>query len=206
MQLSEFQSDKISNYLDNEGVELESLKNDLHDHLCCVVEDKMVQGMSFESAFAQAIRQVTPQGALNIQQQTIFLINLSKISRMKKLMYSIGLLSSISVALGWLMTLLHLPGGNKLFSYGFVALVLVFVPMLAYDRYKLNTNRILTEKLKLIFGFSSAFLAGLGVVFKLLHLMGAGIILAIGVLLFAFAFLPFLFLGLYKSSLEEAVE
>lgn len=202
MRLSEEQVDYIREAIEQSGITLDSLKEDLLDHLCCVVEHEITKGLSFEEAYAKALHQVCPNGMGEIQRETIFLLNFTKIIRMKKFMYAIGLLASISVSIGWLMTLLHWPGGQNLFNYGFLALVLVFVPMLAFDRYKVNISQVLSERLKLILGFASAFLTGLGVVFKLLHLMGANIIFTLGVLLFAFGFLPFLFFRMYKNAVE----
>lgn len=202
MRLSEEQVDYIRKAIEKSGITLDSLKEDLLDHLCCVVEYEIAKGLSFDEAYTKALEQVCPNGLDEIQRETLFLLNFTKIIRMKKLMYAIGLLASISVSIGWLMTLLHLPGGHNLFNYGFLALVLLFVPMLAFDRYKVNISQVLSERLKLILGFASAFLTGLGVVFKLLHLMGANVIFAVGVLLFAFGFLPFLFFRMYKSSVQ----
>lgn len=202
MKLTEEQVDSIREHIEQSGLTLESLKEDLLDHLCCVVEYEMKQGLGFEDAYDQALTQVCPNGLNEIQRETLFLLNFTKIMRMKKIMYTIGLLASISVSIGWFMLLLHMPGGRELFNYGFLALVLIFVPMLAFDRYKVSVSQVLSERLKIILGFASAFLAGIGVVFKLLHLMGANVIFGLGVLLFAFGFLPFLFFRMYKRSVD----
>ncbi|MDF9798569.1 hypothetical protein OKW21_003832 [Catalinimonas alkaloidigena] len=121
---------------------------------------------------------------------------------MKKIMYAIGLLSSMSVSIGYLFIILHWPGGLNMFNYGILAFVLIFLPLLAIDRYKVNISQALPEKIRLILGFSSAFLTGFSVVFKLLHLQGATILMILGAVLFAFGFLPFLFFNMYKKSVE----
>lgn len=59
---------------------------------------------------------------------------------MKKVMYSIGLISSIIICMGWLFKVLKWLGGGELFTYGFLGFVLVFLPMVVFDRYKLNLN------------------------------------------------------------------
>lgn len=121
---------------------------------------------------------------------------------MKKVMFTIGLLASISVCVGWLFKILSWPGGGDLFTYGFLAFVLLFLPMLAVDRYKLVLNRALSEKLRVILGFTSAIVTGLAVLFKIMHLQGANQLLILGTLLFSFGFLPFLFFRMYKKSLS----
>lgn len=202
MRLTDEQIAAIQDNIEEAGITLDSLKEDLLDHICCVIEHEMKQGEGFEEAYARAIYQLSPKGLDKIQGETLFLLNFNKIIRMKKVMYAIGLLSSICVAIGWFMLLLHLPGARPLFNYGFLALVLIFVPMLAFDRYKVSISQALSERLKIILGFASAFLTGLGVIFKMLHLMGANVIFGVGVIVFAFGFLPFLFFRMYKRSIE----
>ena len=122
---------------------------------------------------------------------------------MKKLMYIIGLVSAISLSMGWLFKTLHLPGGQELFIYGFIGLALIFLPMLAISKYKTNINKVLSERLKIILGFSSVFITGVSVVFKIAHLQGANVLLLTGIILFSFGFLPLLFFRMYKKSIEE---
>lgn len=121
---------------------------------------------------------------------------------MKKVMYLIGLLSSISIGLGWLFNLLHLTGASEMLNYGFLGFLLLFIPMLAFDRYQLNVRKALSGKLRIILGVVSAFIVGIAVAFKILHLSGAETMLAVGMLIFIFGFLPFLFFKMYRKSIS----
>lgn len=187
--------------IDLSGLQMQELKDDLLDHFCCIVEEEMQEGADFEEAYLLARQRLCPRGAGEIERETIFLLNIHKILRMKKFTYGIGLLSSICVSIGYFFTLMRWPSGGQIFNYGFLALVLVFVPLLAYEQLRKSSDRVFYEKMKLILGFSSAVVAGVGVAFKLMHLMGAGVLFGVGALLFAFGFLPFLFFSLYKKSL-----
>jgi len=51
------------------------------------------------------------------------LLNAPKIIIMKKVMYSIGLIASICLSVGWLFTLLRWPGGGNLSIMGFLVLL-----------------------------------------------------------------------------------
>jgi hypothetical protein len=117
-------------------------------------------------------------------------------------MYSIGLIASICISIGWLMTLLQWPGGGKLFTYGFLGFAMIFLPMFALDRYKASVGKLLSERLKIILGFASALLTGFSVLFKLMQWPWADILLILGVGLFSIGFLPFLFFGMYKKAVE----
>jgi hypothetical protein len=118
---------------------------------------------------------------------------------MKKIIYLIGLLSTMAISIGWLFIILHLPGGSEIFNYGFLAFVLIFCPI--YILKKLNTERSETlVRSKYIVGFISAVTSGIAVIFKILHLQGADEILISSFLIFTLGFLPLLFLDIYKIS------
>jgi len=196
------QLETIIEGIDQSRLHLPDLRDDLLDHLCCIVEEQMREGADFHEAYQLALLRLCPNGADEIERETIFLLNIQKILRMKKLKYGIGLLASISVSVGYFLVLMNWPIGREIFNYGFLTLVLVFVPMLAYEQLQKSSDKVFHERMKLILGFSSAIIAGIGVAFKLMHLMGAGVLFGLGVALFAFGFLPFLFFSLYKKSLQ----
>jgi hypothetical protein len=196
------QLDTIIAGVDESELSMQELRDDLLDHLCCIVEEEMQAGTDFNSAYQLALDRLCPNGAREIERDTIFLLNVQKIIRMKKLTYIIGLVASISVSIGYFLVLMNWPIGREIFNYGFLSLVLVFVPMLAYEQLQKSSDKVFHERMKLILGFSSALIAGIGVTFKLLHLMGAGVLFGLGTILFAFGFLPFLFFSLYKKSLQ----
>ena len=121
---------------------------------------------------------------------------------MKKLMYSAGFFGALLISLGSLFKIMHWPNANWMVFVGMIAFLLVFVPLFALDRYKLQASKAVSVKFRFYAGVISAFLVGLSVIFKMLHLMGANILLVLGVGVFSFGYLPFLFFSLYKKSLS----
>jgi hypothetical protein len=113
--LSESQEEFIKREIDSSSVELATLKDDLFDHFCCSIEIEMKGGKSFEDAYKTVYQAVCPNGLEEIERETFFLLNLKKILFMKKFMYSLGLLTTISTSIGWLFKILHWPGGGDLF-------------------------------------------------------------------------------------------
>ncbi|HRG79890.1 MAG TPA: hypothetical protein PL167_09780 [Cyclobacteriaceae bacterium] len=202
MKVSSEQIAHIREVIDQSSITIETLKDDLLDHLCCVVEVKMTNGSEFEISLKEALDELAPDGLNTIQRETIFLLNSTKIILMKKIMYSIGLITSIAMTMGILAKLLHWPGAEELFTYGFVGFLLLFLPMLAIDRYKHNLSKSLSEKLRIGFGYLSAFLIVFSIFFKLFHLDGANLLLLSGMCVFSFGFLPFLFFNMYKKSVS----
>jgi len=120
---------------------------------------------------------------------------------MKKLLYLIGFIGALSFSVGTAFKLLHLPGAGILLLTGCVTLLLIFIPLLGIDRYKVKIAKALSERLKIILGVLSAMVIGASVLFKVLHLQGAELLLIVGTLLFAVGFLPFFFFTMYKKSI-----
>ena len=201
MKVSQEQIASIHGVIEHSSITIDTLKDDLLDHLCCVVEVKMTKGSGFEISLKEALDELAPDGLNAIQLETIFLLNSTKIMRMKKIMYSIGLITSISMTMGITFKFLHLAGSEELFTYGFVGFLLLFLPMLAIDRYKHNLGKSLSEKLRIGLGYLSAFLIVFSIAFKLFHLDGANLLLLSGMCVLSFGFLPFLFFNMYKKSL-----
>lgn len=209
MKLSPEQVDVIRKQVDQSNITIESLKDDVLDHLCCVVEILMDRGKPFETAVKEAIHDLAPDGLDEIQRETVYLLNPQKIIVMKKIMFSIGLLSAMSMSIGWTFKWLHLPGADELSLYGFLGFALLFLPIVAIDYFKVNINKALNEKLKIIFGLSSALMVAASVTLRILHLdfrlLGPPVSLLLilgGCLIFTFGFLPFLFFTLYKKSIS----
>ena len=199
--LNEDKVDFIRNQIDQSSITIQELKDDLLDHISCFIEQELKNGYSFELAYKKALDQVCPNGFDEIQHETIYLLNTTKIRIMKTLIYATGFITAIATCAGFLFKILHLPGGNSLFNYGFLGFVIIFVPLFSIDRYKLSINKALSERLKLILGFISALLAGGGVLLKILDLSGIGnVLLVLGMLTFMVGFLPFFFFRMYRQS------
>jgi hypothetical protein len=199
MNISADQMKIICGEVERSRVVIPTLKDDLIDHLCCEVEVRMGGGKSFEDSLSEAVSELAPEGLFEIQRQTEFLLNYKR-TYMKKLIYVIGLLSTMSCSLGFFFKILHMPGADQLLSFGFLGFVLLFVPLTSFGYFKVNMGKSMIEKLKFILGMISGLAAGLGVLFKFLHLVGADQLLVAGGVVFTLAYLPVLFFDMYKQS------
>lgn len=202
MKLSSEQEDIVYNTVKAGGVQLESLQADIVDHLCCVIESQLGKKRPFDQLLEEAIQDLAPNGLNEIQNQTLFLLNAKRIIIMKKLIYSIGFIGALTLTAGVTFKLLWWPMANNLFLIGFTLMFLVFFPLLGFDRYKVSISKSITERVKIITGVVCALIIGVAGIFKYLHLQGAMVLFGIGVLIFAFGFLPFLFFTMYKKSVS----
>ncbi|WP_298543963.1 hypothetical protein [uncultured Aquimarina sp.] len=201
MKLSIEQEEKIKDFVDKQGLRIQALKDDILDHLCCVVESELKAGKTFDQSLQDAILELAPNGLIDLERKTFFLLNSKRIIMMKKLMYFIGFVGALTLTTGITFKILWYPGANKLFITGFLLLLLVFVPMLAFDKYKVAIAKTLSERLKIILGCVSGVIVGLSGLFKLMHWMGAEVLLLAGAFVFAIGYLPFLFFTMYKRAL-----
>jgi cation transport ATPase len=202
MNLTEEQIASIRAVLIEEGMQHESLTDDVLDHICCVVELLLKRGKNFDEALNEAIDDLAPNGLKDLEIQTRYLLNSKRIMIMKKLMFSAGFIGAVLISIGSLFKIMHWPMANVMMISGMIAFLLLFVPLFALDRYKVQASKAMSTKVKISIGFISTFLIGLSVVFKLMHWMGASVMLVVGVGLFTFGFLPFLFFSLYKKSVS----
>ena len=202
MKLSLEQIEVIREHVDQSTISIDSLKDDVLDHLCCVVEIKMERGKVFDASVQEALVELAPDGLDEIQRETVFLLNSTKIIRMKKVMFLTGLVTAMCMSIGWTLKSLHLPGGNELPIYGSLGFGLLFIPMVVINYFKMNLNAALSEKLKVGFGILSTFFLCLAITFKIKHLIGADQLIIAGAVLFSFGFLPFWFFSMYKKSVS----
>ena len=202
MKLTDEQEEIVRTNVNAQGLKLKTLCDDVIDHLCCVIESELGKGKSFDQLLHDAMAELAPNGLIDLEYKTIFLLNSNRIMIMKKLMYLIGLLGSLALGTGYTFKLLHWPGASQLFIVGYLTLFLVFVPLLAFDRFKVAIVNVLSERLKLILGVISSVILGLAGLFKIMHLQGADVLLISGIIVFTAGFLPFLFFTMYKKSVS----
>jgi len=195
--------DQIIERIDNSNIKRKELKDDLIDHFCCLIEMDMKKGVDFEQAYNRAYEQTCPNGFDEIQRETVILLNYKLLLIMKKVTFLSGFIFSAAFTLGAGLKVLHLPGAGVLLILGMAGLVGIFLPMLIINHFKRNLKTLMSEKIQWILGSLSISMMTVGSVFKAMHWQGAGILLALGILLFVFGFLPVLFFKLYRQSLQR---
>lgn len=202
MTLTEKQEQRIHEIVDRHGFQIQSLRDDVVDHLCCVVEERQHEGLPFDKLLEEAIADLAPNGLIDIEEQTLFLLNFNRIVRMKKTIYFIGFLGAAVLTGGILFKLLNMAGANELFITGYIILLLIFIPLRIFDRYKTARTKPLNYRFMYILGFASSVIAGMAGIFKILQWNGANILLVTGTIVFVLGYLPFLFIKLYRKSLS----
>ena len=116
---------------------------------------------------------------------------------MKKLGFILGFLASVSLSIGVVFKLLHLPSANEFFMVGYLSLLLIFIPLYGYYSYKKAQTTF--ENRLIAIGIAAAVIEGLAGLLKLFQIQGADIVLLFGAAIFIVGFLPLFFLNMYKK-------
>jgi len=184
------------------SIQIQSLQDDVLDHVCCTLEDVEDLTCEFEEAILVAVKAVAPAGLRQLERETLLLLH-AKYIFMKKFMYLLGLGSAIASSMGLSLKLLHMPGGDFLLTYGLLMFTLAFLPLLIFVRFRDNLVGLLSEKLKMFFALGAALLTGAAIVMRLFHINGSEVEMMFvgGAALFSFGFLPILFFNMYKKAI-----
>ncbi|MBI1766781.1 MAG: hypothetical protein HY015_06075 [Bacteroidetes bacterium] len=189
MNLTDENVSLIQSLLEESPITRVEMKDNLIDHLCCAVENKMKTGIAFEKALASALIELVPNGFKEIEFETFILLNTKQIT-MKKLTYLTGLIFSLFASVGVLLKVLRYPPANELLILGFGGLAICFVPLLWVVR---KPEKTPFERKRDNVALISLALLSIGSVLKTFHVVTANETLIIGTTVFVFGFLPMTF-------------
>lgn len=203
MNLTDEHLKAIRTIIERSDIRIKTLGDDLMDHLCCAVEERMKNSVSFESALQEVLEEFAPNGLEKIEDETIYLLNFNRNTHMKKIMYLVGLLTAMSMSLGFMFRTFAWRGGPELLNYGMYGFVFIFVPMVTVNYFRTHRDHTLPDKLRNILGLLSGIVGGSGLVMKFSGITGADFLILVGALSFIFLFLPLLFFNLYKKAVAQ---
>lgn len=142
MHLRNDELERIQQYVVENGLNIPEVRDDVVDHLCCLVEDTLMEGGDFEAAF-QAARQLIPQNDIQqIQNDTIYFLTIKKQLTMIKGIFITAYISAALLVFGLFFTffgyVLELPDiiGFAMVLGSAATFALGFLPALLLHRYK----------------------------------------------------------------------
>ncbi len=190
--LSEQQIDYIFNDISARGVEMESLQQNLVDHVCCIIEQNLEENGDFESFYKKTIKTFYKDALWEIEEETILLLTYKNYYTMKKIMITSGLFSTAAMIFGILFKFMYWPGGAVLIILGIGTSSLIFLPLLFVLKSK--DRRQAKDKIILGLGILSGILLSLSVLFKVMHwpyvmVLGYSSVILIGLVLLPIFFI-----------------
>lgn len=200
-ELTEQQIDFVSEEIQARGVNLNTLHDDLLDHICTAIERKMDEGLNFESAFIETIKLFGPDGLMQVQHQTLILLTQMN-ETMKKLSLGFGLATVAFLLAGIFFKAMHWPGAGMLIVLGNALLVLGYLPILLAHKLKESAPN---EKFTVITGYAGLAVMATGITFKLMHWPTANILMMGGFGVLALIYMPVYYYQRYKTSLNKSI-
>jgi hypothetical protein len=185
-QLNDQQIDYIFNDISARGVEMESLQLNLHDHVCCIIEQNLEENGDFESFYQKTIQTFYKDALWEIEEETLQLLTHKNYYKMKKIMIYSGTLSVAGFIAGSIFKIMHWPGASAILLLSMLNISLIFLPLL----FILKTREVSAMKDKLMIAIGTIFgiLFSTSSLFKIFHWPGANLmwLFALGILMFIF--------------------
>ncbi|MDG1477917.1 MAG: hypothetical protein P8Q14_12275, partial [Vicingaceae bacterium] len=143
VELTEQNISEVEVLIEARGVEMKELSYDLVDHICCMIEEKMESGKSYNSALEESIASFGKKGIRQIQEETTFLLT-KNILAMRKTMHITGITAATLLLLGSIFKIQHWPGAALMYVLGGVSLCLLFMPLFLAVRIKEKPGKLST--------------------------------------------------------------
>lgn len=190
-QLSDEQIDYIFNDISARGVEMESLQQNLVDHVCCIIERDLEENGDFGSFYEKTIKTFYKDALWEIEEETLQLLIFKNYYTMKKTMIVSGMASVIGFIAGSVFKVMHWPGASALILFSILTMSFVFLPILFVLKVKEKSSS--RDKMTLGIGTTLGILFCLSVLFKIMHWPGANTMNLLVILLLLFVFTPIYF-------------
>jgi hypothetical protein len=140
MSLTEEQIEYIATNLEFYGIASDELREDLLDHICTYIETS--NQTDFESAYSDALQKFGGYAGMGkIERDTYLMTTFKSNLRRQKFVYGFGFLAVFAILSGMLFKIMHWPGASIMLFCGFIVLLLGFLPLYFYQRYKLFHNK-----------------------------------------------------------------
>lgn len=185
--LTRNQVSKVYSYIQDNKISYSHLPDDLVDHICSDIEERMYDGMSFKKAFANIKSEIGDLGLKKLQNSTLYLID-KNYRIMKNTSKIIGLIAFILLAIGTLLKIFHYPGASIAITIGFVLMIFYFFPAFIYTWNKENKTEKLGYLAIITVLTGSVFMAS--VLLKIQHWPGGSLFLTLANVLAIVVLIP----------------
>ena len=190
--VSDKQIDFILSDIVAHGIETEDLKDNLLDHICCIVENEMNTGDDFYEFYERILPRFFTDELREIQEETDKLLTFKDYYAMKNTLVKSGLVSTTLTLLGVLFKIMHWPGASMMLVLGVAIFGLLFIPLLIVLKFKDEEKPI--DKWVLSIGLGLGMITSIGVLFKVMHWPFANILILSSLSAFILVFVPTYFI------------
>lgn len=199
--ISDQQIDYILNDIGARGVEMESLQQNLLDHVCCIIENNLEENGDFESFYKKTIHTFYKDELWEIEEETLLLLTYKNYYTMKKIMINSGIAAATFFIIGSFFKFMHWPGASALILLGMAIGALVFLPLI----FLFKKNETTESKAKIVLGIGviNGILFCAYSLFKVMHWPYASTLWFFTLGLFSFVFIPLYFFNGIKNEANK---
>lgn len=194
--LNESQVEKIAGTVNESTIASAEMKEDLIDHLCCIIEDEMSRGKEFETAYQAALQRFYPNGLNEIPNETLFLFTSKSRKRLDKTLYVSGFIALTGTLVTVVMKSLHLPFGQLVLSVTALIALFVFFPAVFVRLFRNTSGK---KPIYYYFGFTGVLLGVISIVFIISHFPGGSLFLFLAAVCVYVAVFPLFFFKIFKK-------
>ena len=181
----------INDDLTARGIVLEELRDNLIDHICCIIEHESQLNEDFFKCYERVLPQFFKEELEEIQTETDNLLQFKNFYTMKKIMNISGISTVFLILVGAFLKAFHLPGAAITIILGGFSFVFFFLPILILI--KLKDDETVTDKVVFSGGLLISMAIVTGVIFKIMHWPGANYLMYIGTIVFTLLYVPVYF-------------
>jgi len=197
-EITDDQIDYIISDFAKRGIVLEDLRDNLLDHMCCIIENEMNQNDDFYRFYDTVLPRFFKKNLSEIQTETENLLKFKNFYTMKKTMNITGIMTVILLLSGAILKTLHLPGAGITLVSGGSLFSLIFLPLLMAIKFKDDNN--LKDKIVFSFGLFLGMILSAGFIFKMMHWPYANMLMLWGTVVFTFCYVPIYFITRIKRA------
>lgn len=194
--ITDQQIDFIISDFAKRGVVLEDLRDNLLDHMCCIIENDMTESDDFYQFYETVLPRFFKRNLSEIQIETENLLRFKNFYTMKKIMNITGVLTVILTLLGSIFKTMHWPGAGVMIVSGGALFSLLFLPLLIAIKFRDDNS--LKDKIVFSFGLLLGMGLSAGFLFKIMHWPGANVLMISGTVIFTFCYVPAYFITRIK--------
>lgn len=189
--VTEEQVEFILKDIETRGVVLEDLRDNLLDHMCCIIEEEMDEKEDFNVFYESVLPRFFKDNLQEIQVETDNLIKFKNFYSMKKIMKISGIATVFFTTMGAILKTFHLPGAAVNIVLGGFIFSLIFLPLLIAIKFRDEESKV--DKAVFSFGFLIAMILSAGLIFKLMHWPFANVMMLSSTVTFTFVYVPLYF-------------
>ncbi len=189
--------DFIVNDITKQGILTEDVRDNILDHVCCIIESEMKEEENFYEFYRNTIARFYNTELSEIEDETQILLTFKNFRAMKRTLKISGIISTLLIVLGIFFKTQHIMGAGIILFSGLILFSLVFVPLNIFLKFKddkKGSNRTI-----MTIGLITVSITTISVLFKLMHWPYGGILMQSSLAVFVLIFVPLYFFTRFKD-------